>query len=163
MNDERLTDDVLDCETGIERAERILEDHSHLAAQRLHLLLAIMGNFDPFTIFFPEPDLASSRVVEPQDRPNSGGFATATPSTDLTYPTTRCRRPSWIGKYCFRPFTSRIMLFSSIAFMLSPAFRDSLTEMQRRGWSLLPSRYRHHSSPSALLRAGRPGGTTGGL
>ncbi len=39
VDDKGLTDDVLDGQPRVERAKGVLEDHAHLAAQRLHLLL----------------------------------------------------------------------------------------------------------------------------
>ena len=77
VDHQRLGDQVAHGHARVERAERVLEDHAHLAAQRLHLVLADLGDVDALAILGAKPDLAVGRVVQPQDRAAGGGFAAA--------------------------------------------------------------------------------------
>jgi hypothetical protein len=70
MNDERLGDDVLDAEAGIERGEGILEDDLHIAAQPPHFAGAGGEQVAAF-----EADAARSRLKEPQNQPSQRALA----------------------------------------------------------------------------------------
>jgi len=67
-----FTDDVADRHTGIERAERVLKDQLHVAAQRAKLS-ARQAKY----IFTIEKDLTAGSGYQAQDSSADGGFAAA--------------------------------------------------------------------------------------
>jgi hypothetical protein len=70
VDDERLGDDLLDAEAGIERGEWILEDDLHIAAQSAHF--AAVGGEQVVSF---EADAAGSRFDEAQDQTSECALA----------------------------------------------------------------------------------------
>src|SRR6266576_7272709 len=69
---QRLADDPADAVPGVERGERVLEDHLHAPPQGPQLLLVQLGD-----VLAVEDDAAVRRLVEPQNRPADRRLAAA--------------------------------------------------------------------------------------
>ena len=70
MNEQRLGDDVLHAEAGIERTEGILKNDLHVAAQAAHFVAAGGEQVVSF-----EVDAAGSGLDEAKDEASEGAFA----------------------------------------------------------------------------------------
>ena len=70
MNEERLRNDVLDAEAGIERAKGILKNDLHVAAEAAHFGASSGEQVVPF-----EMDAAGSGLDEAEDEASESAFA----------------------------------------------------------------------------------------
>jgi hypothetical protein len=67
VDPEGVANDIANRHAGIERVERILKDHAHLLAIRLHLIVGQGSQIDHFTIMILEQDLTAGQVVGAQN------------------------------------------------------------------------------------------------
>jgi hypothetical protein len=77
VDQQRLTNQVEQRHAGVERGERVLEDHLHLTPQGSELGPAQLAHLDHRASREPHEDLAPGWLDGPEDAPSGRGFPAA--------------------------------------------------------------------------------------